>query len=76
MKSVCSPKYTARLAITPTTAAVMPASAAVSERLPRSRSTYGAPRKMKTKHGTKVTQVVSSAASTAATQGGSAPGSR
>ena len=62
--------------MTPTTAAVIPVSAADSDRLPRSRSTYGAPRKMNTKHGTNVTQVVSSAARTAATHGFRLPGSR
>ncbi len=60
--------------MTPTTAAVMPVRAADRAWLPRSRSTYGAPRKMKTKQGTNVTQVVSSAASTAATHGLSEPG--
>ena len=46
--------------MTPTTAAVIPVSAAVRWGLWRSRSTYGAPRKMNRKHGTNVTHVASS----------------
>ena len=37
--------------MTPTTAAVIPVSAAARSRLPRRRSTYGAPSRMKRKHG-------------------------
>ena len=62
--------------MTPTTAAVIPVSAADRDRLPRSRSMYGAPSKMNRKLGTNVTQVTSSDARTAATHGSSAPGSR
>jgi hypothetical protein len=51
-KRVCTEKYTARSAITPTTAAVMPVRAAASRRSWRSRSTCGAPKKMNKKHGT------------------------
>jgi predicted MFS family arabinose efflux permease len=64
------------LTMTPTTAAVMPVRAAETERLPRRRSMWGAPRKMNRKQGTKVTHVVSSAPSRAAAQGLRAPGSR
>jgi putative transposase len=59
------------VAITPTTAAVMPVSAADSAWLPRSRSTYGAPSRMNRKQGTNVTQVVSNDATTPATHGSS-----
>jgi hypothetical protein len=45
--------------MTPTTAAVMVASAAESARLPRRVSTKGAPKKIQRKQGVKVTQVVS-----------------
>ena len=76
VKRVCTAKKRARFAITPTTAAVTPVSAAASEWLPRSRSTYGAPRKMKTKQGTNVTHTTSSDARTPATHGSSPPGSR
>ncbi len=49
-----------QLSMTPTTAAVIPESAALITRLPRNASTYGAPRKIHRKHGVNVTQVVSS----------------
>ena len=62
--------------MTPTTAAVMPVRAADSDRLPRSRSMYGAPSRTNRKLGTNVTQVTSSDATTAATHGSSVPGSR
>src|SRR3546814_576249 len=52
------PNQTARLRITPTTAAVIAESAADNARLPRSRSMNGAPAKIHRKHGRKVTQVV------------------
>src|SRR6478735_1783387 len=74
--SVCTPKKTARFAITPTTAAVTPVSAAARVRFSRNRSTYGAPRKMNRNDGTKVTQVTRSDAITAAAIGSREPGSR
>jgi len=58
-------------AITPTTAAAMPVSAADRRRLPRRRSTCGASRTTKSKDGMNVTQVVSSASRTAAGHGAS-----
>ena len=67
---------TARLRITPTTAAVMADSAALSAWLPRSFSMKGAPRKIHRKHGVKVTQVASSPPSVPASIGDSPPGSR
>src|SRR5260370_14453515 len=74
--STCSANHTARFRITPTTAAVMAASVAASALLPRSTSTNGAPKKIHRKQGTKVTQVVSSPPSVAASSGGNAPGAR
>ena len=59
----------ARLRITPTTAAVIAARAALSARAPRNASTNGAPRKIHRKQGVKVTQVVSNPPSTPATSG-------
>ncbi|MNL82100.1 hypothetical protein D3C87_2093950 [compost metagenome] len=50
--------------------------APVSATLPLSFSMKGAPKKIQRKQGTKVTQVVSSAASVAAVIGLSVPGSR
>src|SRR5262245_8597040 len=67
---------TARLAITPTTAAVMAESAPESRTLPRSRSTDGAPRKIQRKLGTNVAHAATSAPPMPATSGGSDPGSR
>src|SRR5919199_3474101 len=67
---------TARLRITPTTAAVIAESAALRALLPRIFSTYGAPRKIHRKHGVNVTQVASRPPSVPATSGFSAPGSR
>ena len=58
-------KNRARLAITPTTAAVMAASGAVKWSLPCVDSTNGPPARMKMKDGKKVNQVTSSAASAA-----------
>lgn len=58
VKSVCIANQTARFKMTPTTAAVMAVNAEDSARLPRSRSTNGAPAKIHRKQGTKVTQVV------------------
>src|SRR5512134_3720488 len=66
---------TARFATTPTTAAVIAASAAASRRLPRSRSTDGAPRKIHRKLGTKVAHAVTSAPTKPAATGSRAPGS-
>src|SRR3546814_11497181 len=70
------PNQTARLRITPTTAAVIAESAADNARLPRSRSMNGAPAKIHRKHGRKVTQVVRIAPKVAATSGGSPVASR
>ena len=76
--STCSANQTVRLRITPTTAAVMAASAPDRRRLARSCSTNGAPAKISSIGGTKVTQVVSAEPSTALVSGengsGSAPG--
>ena len=72
--SVCSANQIARLRITPTTAAVIAASAADSALLPRRVSTKGAPRKIHRKQGTKVTQVVSTPPSAPASSGGRLPG--
>jgi hypothetical protein len=58
-------KYSARLANTPTTAAVMPVKAPARVLLLRSRSMQGAPRKMNRKVGTNVTQVASNDADVA-----------
>ena len=55
--------------MTPTTAAVMAVSAAVSTALSRSRSMKGAPRKIHRKQGVKVTHVVRSPPSVAANRG-------
>src|SRR3546814_17908339 len=55
------PNQTARLRITPTTAAVIAESAADNARLPRRRSMTGAPAKIHRKQGRKVTQVVRNA---------------
>ena len=63
--SVCSTNQSARLAITPTTAAVTADSAPVRVWLPSSRSTKGAPRNTQAKHGTNVAHNVTPAAATA-----------
>src|SRR5436190_965595 len=55
--------------MTPTTAAVIADKAVASARLPRSRSTNGAQRKIQKKHGAKVTQVARRPPSVAATIG-------
>src|SRR5712675_3120769 len=52
--SVWMQNQTARLRMTPTTAAVMAESDAVRALFPRSASMYGPPRKIQRKHGTKV----------------------
>ena len=57
--STCSANQTRRLAITPTTAAVIAASAPDRPCCPCSRSMKGAPRNIQRKHGTKVNQAVS-----------------
>src|SRR6266487_3492377 len=75
-KTVWIANQIARLRITPTTAAVMADSAALSGLLPRSFSTNGAPRKIQRKHGVKVTHVASKPPSVPASMGGSEPGSR
>src|SRR4029450_2039928 len=74
--STCSANHTARFRITPTTAAVMAPSAALNALLDRSASTKGAPKKIQRKQGTKVTQVVKSPPSVAASSGGRPPGAR
>src|SRR5262249_33970595 len=66
----------ARFKTTPTTAAVMADSAALSALLPRSVSTNGAPRKIHRKQGVNVTQVASKPPSVPAIMGASGPGSR
>src|SRR5438128_11351063 len=69
-KMTGKPNQTARFKITPTTAAVTVERADVSDSFPRNFSTYGAPRKIQRKHGTKVVHVVMSAPSVAARSGG------
>src|SRR5262249_43063788 len=63
-----------RFKTTPTTAAVMAESAALSALLPRNVSTNGAPRKIQRKQGVKVTQVASKPPSVPAIMGASGPG--
>src|SRR4029077_3620856 len=75
-KTVWIANQIARFKITPTTAAVMAESAALSGWLPRSFSTNGAPRKIQRKHGVKVTQVAKRPPSVPASMGASGPGSR
>src|SRR5262249_30510337 len=65
----------ARFKTTPTTAAVMAESAALSALLPRNASTNGAPRKIQRKQGVNVTQVASKPPSVPAIMGASGPGS-
>ena len=64
----------ARFAITPTTAAVTVCSAAAMRRFPRSRSMYGAPRKIQRKHGANVAHVATIAPSIPAASGDRSPG--
>src|ERR1700730_5635574 len=71
---VCSANQIARLTTTPTTAAVIVESAALTALLSRRTSTNGAPRKIQRKHGMKVTQVASNPPSVPASIGESAPG--
>ena len=74
--STCNANQTDRLRITPTTAAVIAASAPASLRLPRSSSMNGAPAKIHSIDGTKVTQVVIAAPSSPATSGVNGAASR
>src|SRR5277367_898850 len=67
---------TARLRITPTTAAVIAENAAFSALLPRNVSMNGAPRNIHRKQGVNVTQVASKPPSVPASIGDSAPGAR
>ena len=60
-RNTCPPKNTARLAITPTTAAEIAVSGAVMRTLPRVDSTSGPPARMKTKDGRKVNRVATAA---------------
>src|SRR2546426_11748187 len=64
----------ARLPITPTTAAVTAASAPRKARFVRSRSTHGAPRKTQREHGANVAQTVTAAPIAPAAAGASVPG--
>jgi hypothetical protein len=66
-------KYTARLTITPTTAAVMAVSGAVSLASSRVPSTSGPPARMKRNDGRKVKNVATQAPATAAASSASAP---
>ena len=66
-------KNTARLAMTPTTAAVTAAKGAVSLRLPRVDSTQGPPAKIKTNDGKNVNQVATHAPSAAPKNRASGP---
>src|SRR3954468_11694618 len=74
--STCRANQTARLRITPTTAAVTAPSAAASALLARNASAKGAPKKIQRKQGVKVTQVVSSPPSVPASTGLSELGAR
>src|SRR3990172_4299591 len=74
--SVCSANQIDKLRMTPTTAAVIVESAALSAARPRKYSMYGAPRKIQRKQGAKVTQTVTTEPATPAQMGESGPGSR
>ncbi len=74
--NTCSANQTDRLRITPTTAAVMAASAPASFRLPRNSSMNGAPAKIHSIEGTNVTHVVNAAPSTPAVSGVNGAASR
>ncbi len=74
--STCSANQTDRLRMTPTTAAVIAASAPDSRRLARNCSTNGAPAKIHSIDGTNVTQVVIAAPSTPAVTGENGAASR
>ena len=74
--SVRTENQSARLRITPTTAAVMAESAGVQRLAPAQVLDVGRPRKMNRKHGTYVTQVVTRGPSAPATIGRRFPGSR
>ncbi len=60
-QNTCQAKNTARLRITPTTAAVIPVSGAVNCRFPCVDSTSGPPRRMKRKDGRNVNKVATTA---------------
>src|SRR6266481_824943 len=60
-QNTCQAKNTARLRITPTTAAVIPVRGAVNCRFPCVDSTSGPPRRMKRKDGRNVKKVATSA---------------
>src|SRR5262245_36623981 len=68
-QNTCNAKYTARFAITPTTAAVMAVSGAFNNRRPRLASTNGAPAKMKMNDGRKVKKVTTDAPANPASAG-------
>src|SRR5262249_33953615 len=74
--STCSANHTDRFKITPTTAAVMAASAPDNCLFARSGSTNGAPAKIHNMDGTKVTQVVIAAPRTPAVTGEKGAASR
>src|SRR2546430_6017092 len=75
-KIVCNANQIARLRMTPTTAAVMPASAPDSGLLSRKRSIKGAPRPIHSQHGTQVVQVARRPPKVPARSGGQEAGSR
>src|SRR5262249_32359991 len=75
-KTVWIANQIARFKITPTTAAVIAESAALSAVLPRSFSTKGAPRQIQRKQGGTVTQGASKPRNVPASMGASEPGSR
>src|SRR5215831_20120347 len=72
-QSTCQAKKTARLTITPTTAAVIPVSGAVNLRSPCVVSTSGPPSRMKTNDGRKVKKVTTVAAVAPAANNASEP---
>src|SRR5438034_1065864 len=76
LKSTLAATVSARLPITPTTAAVTAASAPRRARFVRSRSTHGAPRKTQRKHGANVAHTVTTAPIAPANAGASVPGFR
>src|SRR6185312_2140287 len=75
-KSTCRANHTDRFRMTPTTAAVIAASAPDSLRFARKGSTNGAPAKIHNMDGTKVTQVVITAPRTPAVIGEKGAGFR
>ena len=74
--STCSANHTVRLRMTPTTAAVIAASAPVSIRFARNCSTNGAPAKIQSIDAENVTHVVIAAAITPAVTGENGAASR